>query len=162
MPHQVTYQSVWFLQQQNWIRLDMLLTLCVKPGDCCLGALKSKRSYNFHLWIKYVSYMLSRGGEKLIFMVVIHLWRSPLHQFVHARTIDEYDVTMPVPYVNKYICLSKQSIGLISSVTVFGVAIYCYATPTPNAIWLHRLICMSTCPTIWRELQQIFTLITLK
>ena len=36
------------------------------------------------------------GGEKSIFTVVIHYWRSPLCQFVRARTIDEYDVTMQV------------------------------------------------------------------
>ena len=39
------------------------------------------------------------GGEKSIFTVVIHQWRSPLRQFARARTIDEYDVTMPVPRI---------------------------------------------------------------
>ena len=29
------------------------------------------------------------GDEKLIFMVAIHKWRSPLHQFVRERIIDE-------------------------------------------------------------------------
>ena len=38
--------------------------------------------------------------EKSIFVVVIHLWRSPLCQFVRARTVDEYDVTMPVPSIS--------------------------------------------------------------
>ena len=33
---------------------------------------------------------------KPICTVVIHQWRSPLHQFARARTIDEYDITMPV------------------------------------------------------------------
>ena len=39
------------------------------------------------------------GGEKSIFTVVIHQWRSPSRQFARARTIDEYDFTMPVPRV---------------------------------------------------------------
>ena len=39
------------------------------------------------------------GGEKSIFTVVIHSWRSPFRQFARARTIDEYDVTMPVSSV---------------------------------------------------------------
>ena len=39
------------------------------------------------------------GGEKSIFTVVIHQWRSPLYQFACARTIDEYYVTMPVTCV---------------------------------------------------------------
>ena len=39
------------------------------------------------------------GGAKSIFAVVIHQWRSPLRQFARAITIDEYDVTMPVPPV---------------------------------------------------------------
>ena len=40
-------------------------------------------------------------GDKSIFTVVIHLWISPLHQLVRARTIDEYDITiMPVPHVS--------------------------------------------------------------
>ena len=37
------------------------------------------------------------GGEKAIFTAVIHWWRSPLRQLARARTIDEYNVTMPVP-----------------------------------------------------------------
>ena len=36
------------------------------------------------------------GYDKSIFMVHIHYWRSPLRQFARARTIDEYNVTMPV------------------------------------------------------------------
>ena len=40
------------------------------------------------------------GGEKLIFTDVIHYWRLPLRQFVHGRTIDEYDITMLVPCVH--------------------------------------------------------------
>ena len=39
------------------------------------------------------------GGEKSIYTVVIHWWRSPLRQFARARTIDEYDVTLTVPHV---------------------------------------------------------------
>ena len=39
------------------------------------------------------------GGAKSIFTVVIHKWRSPMRQFARARTIDEYDATMPVPHV---------------------------------------------------------------
>ena len=39
------------------------------------------------------------GGEKLIFIVVVHYWRLPLHQFAHSRTIDEYDITTPVHHV---------------------------------------------------------------
>ena len=39
------------------------------------------------------------GDEIAIFTAVIHLWRSPLRQFSHARTIDEYDVTMLVSYI---------------------------------------------------------------
>ena len=33
-------------------------------------------------------------------MVVIHWWRSRLRQSAHARTIDEYDVTVLVPRVD--------------------------------------------------------------
>ena len=44
------------------------------------------------------------GGEILIFTAVIHQWRSPLRQFARARTINEYDVTMPV----SYICVTSQ------------------------------------------------------
>ena len=40
------------------------------------------------------------GGKKSIFTAVIHLWRSPFPQFARARTIDEYDVTMPAPRVH--------------------------------------------------------------
>ena len=40
-----------------------------------------------------------QGGQKLIFTIVIHLWISPLRQFVRAGTIDEYDVAMLVPHV---------------------------------------------------------------
>ena len=39
------------------------------------------------------------GGEISIFTAVIHLWISPLRQFARARTIDEYDVTIPVSYI---------------------------------------------------------------
>ena len=39
------------------------------------------------------------GDEIAIFTAVIHWWRSPLHQFARARTIDEYDVTMLVSYI---------------------------------------------------------------
>ena len=40
-----------------------------------------------------VSYTLSREYR------VVRNQRSPLHQFGHARTIDEYDVTMLVPRI---------------------------------------------------------------
>ena len=40
------------------------------------------------------------GGENLVFTVVIHYLRSLLRQFAHARTIDKYDVTIPVPHVH--------------------------------------------------------------
>ena len=39
------------------------------------------------------------GDEIAIFTAVIHKWRSPLRQFACARTIDEYDVTILVPYI---------------------------------------------------------------
>ena len=39
------------------------------------------------------------GGEKSMFTVVIHWWRSPLRQFARARTIHEYDVMMLVSRV---------------------------------------------------------------
>ena len=39
------------------------------------------------------------GDEKLIFTVVIHQWRSPLHQSLRARTINADDVTMLVLHV---------------------------------------------------------------
>ena len=39
------------------------------------------------------------GCEISIFTAVIHQWRSPLRQIARARTIDEYDVTMPVSYI---------------------------------------------------------------
>ena len=39
------------------------------------------------------------GGDKSIFMAVIHQWRLLLRQFARATAIGEYDVTMPLPYV---------------------------------------------------------------
>ena len=39
------------------------------------------------------------GDEKLISTVVIHKWRWPCHQFARARTVDEFDVSMPVSHV---------------------------------------------------------------
>ena len=39
------------------------------------------------------------GGEKSIFSAVIHWWRLPLRQLARARTINEYDATMPVSYI---------------------------------------------------------------
>ena len=48
------------------------------------------------------------GGEKSIFTVVIHLWRSPLHQFMRARTIEEYDVTMSFTWRHKLTVVMSQ------------------------------------------------------
>ena len=47
---------------------------------CC----KKKALLHAKLWIP--------GGEKSIFTVVIHSWRSPSRQFALERTIDEYTV----------------------------------------------------------------------
>ena len=48
-----------------------------------------------------ISYMLSRAyTRKSIFTVVIHKWRSHVCQFVLARTINKYDVTMSVPHIH--------------------------------------------------------------
>ena len=54
-------------------------------------------------WSKEISFLHAKpwipGGDISIFTAVIHWWRSPLHQFARARTIDEYDITMPVSYI---------------------------------------------------------------
>ena len=41
------------------------------------------------------------GAEKSIFTVVIHWWRSHRRQFARARTVDDYDVTMVIPYLHE-------------------------------------------------------------
>ena len=40
------------------------------------------------------------GGEKSVFTAVVQYWRSPLHQIARARTIDEYDVTIPLSHIH--------------------------------------------------------------
>ena len=45
-----------------------------------------------------LSYMLSHEYQS-IFTAVIHEWRLHLCQFRHVRTVDGYDVTMPVCHV---------------------------------------------------------------
>ena len=48
------------------------------------------------------SFVNSRYGLHIFLYwssIVIHLWRSPLRQFVCARKLNEYDVTIPIPHV---------------------------------------------------------------
>ena len=79
-------------------------------GPCVLQGRTRKCKYDFYAFsdifsTKHIDFDILHakpwiaGGEKLIFMVVIHLWISPSCQFAHAKAIDEYDVTMPVPHV---------------------------------------------------------------
>ena len=59
-------------------------------------------SIQFHAGKGLVCYTAGRKqlvAGKSIFTDVIHQWRSPMRQFARARTIGEYDVTMPVPRV---------------------------------------------------------------
>ena len=74
--------------------------------ESCLNQMNTFQHYglsslrnNLKKWISYTLSHEYRGGEKSIFTVVIYWWRSPSRQFAHVRTIEEYDITMPVLYV---------------------------------------------------------------
>ena len=77
------------------------------------------------------------GGEISIFMAVIQEWRSPLRQFARARTIDEYDVTMPVSYIRM---TSQTNCG---DVTILNQKSLSLATMAKSAIdnCFSRIVC---------------------
>ena len=92
----------------------------------------------YWMWNSF-SYTLSREYRvvRSIFAAVIHQWRSPLRQFARARTIDEYDVTMPVAYIR---VTSQINCG---DVTILSQKILSLATMANSAIdnWISRIVC---------------------
>ena len=74
----------------NW--LDNKLVLRHVPWWPLLGLLYGRPFLHAKPWIP--------GGRISLFMVVIHWWRSIWRQFAHARTIDKYDVIIPVPCIH--------------------------------------------------------------
>ena len=65
------------------------------------------------------------AGEKSILTVVILWQRSPLHRFVHARTINEYDVTMPVPHICVMLQINCDDITMLSLKRLSLVSKFC-------------------------------------
>ena len=96
----VTYLSIRHLAA-NW-NFDGYWNILSRKCKFCLDL----NIWRLAVWLVFVCFDFTHAkprilsGDKSIFMVVIYQWRSPLCQSAHARTINEYDFTMPVPHVH--------------------------------------------------------------
>ena len=85
------------------IQLKLVRNMPIKGTMRCamvlLGLLLGLWCHTMHECVFLHAKPWTPDGQKSIFTTVIHYWRSTLRQFGRARTIDEYDVTMPVSYI---------------------------------------------------------------
>ena len=80
-----------FVGHFNMISYDFHMLILCFTNICCFLVILWYWCSVFWNWFIWLSYTL--GPEYRV------MRRSPLRQFVHARTINEYDVTMLVSYI---------------------------------------------------------------
>ena len=102
-----SYYVNYFSMSWHIPRYHLLSRKLLKQQYCIYGALTSDGEF-LHVTPRIP------GGDKSIFTVVIHYWRSTLRQFARARTIDEYDVTMPVPHVRVTSQINSGDVTMLS------------------------------------------------